>query len=345
MKIALCTSFSPFCLGGARNIVDWLELTLLERGHQVEKICLPHVDDPKLLFNQMASYRWVNLPDSIDKVICFRPPAHVIPHPNKVLWFIHHIRAMYDLWGSKYCPMPNTEEARRFRKALISADTAALNEAKKVFTNSKVVSQRLGKYNNVQSKVLYPPLFQAEKFHYARQNDEILYLCRVEDHKRQHLLVEAMAHTRTAVKLRIAGVSGSPRYVKRLRSLIKKHGLSDRVVFNNCYVSEEEKIELYASCLAVAYLPLDEDSYGYPSLEASYSCKPIITTTDAGGVLELVQHNTNGYVCEPDPKALAAAMDELYSDRDAAKKQGVNARQRIEELDISWDNVVESLLS
>ena len=75
MKIALCSSFVPFTYGGYRNIVEWLESTLEEAGHHVERIYLPQVDAPDLLFRQMTAYRWVDL-SAADRVICFRPPAH-----------------------------------------------------------------------------------------------------------------------------------------------------------------------------------------------------------------------------------------------------------------------------
>ena len=51
-----------------------------------------------------------------------------------------------------------------FKKNLINADTAALNEAKIVYANSKAVAQRLKKYNNVNSEVLYPPVLKPERF-------------------------------------------------------------------------------------------------------------------------------------------------------------------------------------
>ena len=45
------------------------------------------------LFDQILAYRLIDLADSCDRLIAFRPPAYVLCHPNKVLWFIHHIRA------------------------------------------------------------------------------------------------------------------------------------------------------------------------------------------------------------------------------------------------------------
>ena len=345
MKIALCSSYVPFINGGYRIIVEWLEEMLQEAGHQVEHIYLPQVDTPDLLFKQMAAYRWVDLASSADRVICFRPPAHLIPHPHKILWFIHHIRAFYDLWDSPYRGFPDDSKHRGIRDALRAADTTALHEAKSVFTNSKVVSDRLLRYNNVSSTVLYPPIFKSERFHCRSFNDEIVYICRVEHHKRQHLLIEAMRHTRTAVKLRLCGSSSAPEYARELEHAITKAGLQERVCLDNRWISEEEKVEYLADCLAAAYLPLDEDSYGYPSLEASHAAKPILSTRDAGGVLELVEHGHNGLIAAPAPQALAEAMDRLYMDREATRRMGENARARLDDLAINWPHVLERLLA
>lgn len=345
MKIALCSSFVPFIKGGARNIVEWLETELKVAGHKVEVVYLPQVDAPDLLLPQMMAYRWIDLTESADRVICFRPPAHYIPHPNKVLWFIHHVRVFYDLWDTPYRTFPDDAHHRAIRLALHESDTLALKEAKSIFTNSKVVSDRLHTYNKVDSEVLYPPIAQPEKFHCKGFNDEIVYVCRVEHHKRQHLLLEAIRYTRTPVKLRIAGKSSNNTYANELRSIIKEFGLESRVIFDDRWISEEEKISILSECLAAAYLPLDEDSYGYPSLEASHSGKPIISTYDSGGVLELVVHNYNGFLTEPDPKALAEAMDKMYLDRSRTREMGSNAVSRVEELNISWTHVVDRLLA
>lgn len=345
MKIALCSSFVPFVKGGYRNIVEWLESELRIAGHQVERIYLPQVDAPELLLGQMMAYRWIDLTETADRVICFRPPAHFIPHPNKVLWFIHHVRAFYDLWDTPYRTFPDDPHHRAIRFALHESDTLALNEAKSIFTNSKVVSDRLQAYNKVNSEVLYPPVANSEKFHCRTFNQEIAYVCRVEHHKRQHLLLEALSYTRTPVKLRIAGKASNSAYAEELRSIIAKRGLEQRVVFDDRWISEEEKIDILSECLAAAYLPLDEDSYGYPTLEASHSGKPIITTYDSGGVLEFVVDEHNGILTEPNPKSLADAMDKMYLDRANTQKMGHNAFTRIGDLNISWAHVVNRLLS
>jgi glycosyltransferase involved in cell wall biosynthesis len=172
-----------------------------------------------------------------------------------------------------------------------------------------------------------------------------VYICRLEHHKRQHLLVEAMAHTKTPVRLRLLGSSGGTEYPNAIEETIKAADLSDRVILDNRWITEEEKVEQFAKCLAAAYLPLDEDSYGYPSLEASHSSKAILTTTDSGGVLELVQDGFNGLIADPTPESLASAMDRLYLNRANTEAMGVNAKQRLADLNISWKHVLERLLA
>ena len=345
MKIALVSSVVPFINGGARFIVEWLEHHLKARGHQVERFYLPFVDRPHDLLSQIAAYRMIDLSNSADRIICFRPPAYVLPHPNKVLWFIHHIRVFYDLWDSPYRPVENDGAGRALRNALIEIDNTTIAEAKKVFTNSRVVGDRLKHFNNINSTVLYPPIFRPERFFNAHVGDSIVSVCRLEAHKRQHLMVEAMKYVRSNVKLQIFGRSSNPAYTLEMKAYVNNHGLSDKVTIEDRWITEEEKASVLSSCLATAYLPLDEDSYGYPSLEGAHSSKPVITTMDSGGVLELVQDGRNGFVVGPDPQSIADAFDRLYLDKHCARLMGIENAARLIELNINWDNVVEAMTS
>lgn len=345
MRIVLASSFVPFVNGGARFIVEWLEQKLIDHGHQVERFYLPFIEHEGELLKQMLAYRLLSLQDHCDRLVTFRPPAHVIQHPHKIVWFIHHIRSYYDLAGTGHQGFSDTTKGRAVRDALVDIDTATILEAKKVFTNSQVVADRLKKFNGIKAQPLYPPVFQSERFRNDGYGDEIVVVCRVEGHKRQSLLIEAMEHTKTPVKLRICGVSFSPSYDADIQKLIKKSSGADRIIFENRWISEEEKVEKLAPALAAAYMPIDEDSYGYPSLEAAHSRKAILTTTDSGGVLELVEDGRNGFVTEPTPRAVAAAMDRLYTDRELAAAMGEASHQRLAELKIDWDHVVASIVS
>ncbi len=342
MRIILASSFVPFVHGGARFIVEWAEDKLREAGHEVERFYLPFVDTPHDLLDQAAAFRLMDLAQWSDRLIAFRPPAYVIPHPDKVLWFIHHIRAFYDLWDGPYGPA-RSPDVDAVRTGLHAMDGAALREARRVYTNSRVVSDRLKRYNGVDSEPLYPPVWKPERFRCDGYGDEVLVVCRAEPHKRQHLLVEAMAHVTTPVRLRLCGKTTGAPYANRIRELIREHALLDRVAFDDRWIGEEEKADLIAAALAMAYLPEDEDSYGYPSIEAAHAGKAVLTAADSGGVLELVADGRNGLVVEPEPRAVAQALDRLWTDRDAARRMGEANRDRLAELRIDWARVVEAL--
>ena len=128
-----------------------------------------------------------------------------------------------------------------------------------------------------------------------------------------------------------------------MRAFVVKHGLEDRVELEFGWLPESEKVEYLAQCLAVVYLPVDEDSYGYPSLEASHSAKAVITVSDAGGALEFVENGVSGFVTEPDPVDLARAFDMLFEDRALAERMGAASATRRDELGINWDHVVAEL--
>lgn len=343
MKFILASSYVPFIKGGGTAIVEWLDQKLTEHGHEVETIFLPFVETMDNMLDQMLSYRMLDLSDSADRLIAFRPPAYLLKHPHKILWFIHHVRAFYDLWGSDYCGVPDTPTTRAFRRRLMDVDNVGLNEAKHVFTNSKIVSQRLQDFNQVDSEVLYPPVISPERFQCRDYSPTVVCICRMEHHKRQHLLVEAMRYTKSNAKLILAGKSHSQSYPRNLKLTVLKHCLQGKVEIRNRWISEEEKSELLSNCSAAAYLPFDEDSYGYPSIEAQHAQKAVITTHDSGGVLELVTDGKNGFIADPDPKSIAKVIDQLVGTPGLAEKMGRQGPPVMADLGINWDHVIRRL--
>jgi glycosyltransferase involved in cell wall biosynthesis len=344
MKIGLVSSAVPLVRGGGRFIVDWLQEKLLERGHSVEVIYLPSTEEPDQVLSQMAAFRMIRLEDHFDRVITFRPPAHMVRHPRKVVWFIHHLRIFYDLWDTEYCPVSHDARGQSLRAAVMSADNIALGEAHRVFTNSHVVGRRLRQFNGIDSEVLYPPVLQPELFRSGEYGEEIVSVCRMEHHKRQHLLVEAMAHTRTSVRLRLCGASMNPDYAKLLHNSAERLGVLDRITIEDRWITEDEKADRLEHALASVYAPFDEDSYGYPTLEAAHARRCTVTATDSGGVAEFVSDGETGLVAEPVPAALAEAFDKLYADRKLARRMGEASVGRVTQLGIDWGTVTEKLL-
>jgi glycosyltransferase involved in cell wall biosynthesis len=107
-------------------------------------------------------------------------------------------------------------------------------------------------------------------------------------------------------------------------------------------VDENELVDLYSRSSAVFYAPIDED-FGMVPYEAFLSGKPVITTADAGGPLEVVHDRSTGLVVAPDAAAIADACAYVTTHVDEAKAWGHAGRAVAER--VTWDACVDALLS
>jgi glycosyltransferase involved in cell wall biosynthesis len=345
MKVAIVTNQAPFVRGGAELLAEWLQAELERRGHDTVVVRIPfRWFPPERVLDHILSARLLEIPKA-DRVIAMKFPAYLVPHHSKVLWLLHQFRQAYDLWNSPHQELTDTPSGRRIRDAVTAADNAFLPEAEAIFTNSRVTTARLKQFNGLDSRVLYPPLVDPAGFRSDPPGDYVFAPSRLSTIKRQALLVEAMAHVRTPVRLVLAGPPDEPQQLRSLEQRIDELGLGERVELQGRWISEADKRELYAGALATAYVPYDEDSYGYVTLESFHARKPVVTCTDSGGTHELVEDGVTGFVVAPQPEQLAEAFDRLYDDRDAARALGEAAHAKLAELEISWDRVVERLLA
>lgn len=344
MKIIIASTIVPFIEGGGTFIVDWTEKKLEEAGHTVDVFKIPFSHQHPYVLEQTLALRLLHLSDSCDRLISIRTPSYALSHPNHVCWFIHHYRYAYEYWDTNFqTGIPKNRAGYREREGVINADNKYLRELKKIFTNSKEVSGRLKKYNNLDSEVLYPPLLEEKDFKNKLYGDYIYYSSRIAGNKRQLLAVQAMKYTRTKVRLLITGKPDTPSNALELQQYVEKENLSEKVKIIDTWITEREKFEYFANCRAAIYIPYDEDSYGYPTLEAFASKKCVVTCTDSGGTDEIVTDGYNGYIVNPQPALLARKMDELYLNVNKAEEMGHNGYCSLQEKNISWEHVVTSL--
>ncbi len=347
MRVVVASSEMPFVAGGASLLVDWLEHALRECGHDVEIFRLPFDQDPNRWLEQYLAYRLLDLADTSDRLITLRTPAHLFRHPNKVVWFIHHLRGAFDLWATPYQDLPATLGGAGLREAIRAADNLALGECRHLFVNSQIMSNRVLAFNQLQAEVLYPPLLQPERYRNLGDDGYFLYVSRLTPHKRQHLAIEAASKMRSGARLVIAGNAGEGEavYLQSMRMQVAAWGLENRVSIEARWISEEEKQELVGRCRALLYFPYDEDSYGFPVIEAFAAGKPVITTIDAGGTQEIVTDGENGVVCAGNSESIAAAMDELADDKRKATSLGAAGAESLHRLGLNWPYCVEKLLT
>ena len=344
MKIAVVNNAAPFQRGGAESLADALVHHLGRRGHDVELVRLPfNWSSPEAIIDSMIAARSIVI-DGADRVIGLKFPAYLVPHHNKVLWLLHQFRQVYDMWETPFGFQPG-EPGDTVRRIITEVDNDCFAACRHIQCIAPTGCDRLARFNGVASTVLHHPLTHDELLRNDSYDDYILALGRINASKRQLLAIEALAHTSSPVKLVVAGPPETPNDESVLRNTVHRLGLADRVVLRATFIDEREKADLLAKSLAVAYLPIDEDSYGYVTIEAMTSHKAVVTVTDSGGLLEVVKPGLTGFVCEPTAPALAAAFDQLFGDRRLAQRLGTGARTAVDELQLSWDRVVEVLTS
>ncbi|MEF3274114.1 MAG: glycosyltransferase family 4 protein [Chloroflexus sp.] len=341
-RILICTTQVPFVRGGAEYLVESLRDELRRRGHTVDVIALPFQWHPvERIIDSTLAWRLLDIShvngEPVDRVIVTKFPSYVIRHPRKILWLVHQHRQAYDWYGTPLSDFDGSPAHRAVREQIFRIDSRALSECQIRYTISRNVSRRLERFNGLSSTPLYPPSRYAPRLWAGPYGDYILSPARLDRAKRIDLLLQALARTTTPVRALIVG-TGPDR--ERLQQLASDLHLGERVTFRG-FVPDDELIDLYAHARAVYYAPIDED-YGFATVEAFGASRPVITTDDAGGVLEFVRHGENGLIAPPEPIAIARHLDRLASDAAEAARLGHAGHPLVAE--ITWDRVIAALL-
>ena len=341
MRILLAANIAPFLAGGADYHISGLTEALRDSGHDVVCLRFPFQFSPPAAIESLMDFCEdydINAPNgvSIDCLLSLQFPAYGLRHDNHRVWIMHQHRAAYEL----YDDVTASESERRLMQRVRAFDARVLARIPRRFANSERVAARLRQYNGLDSVPLYHPPHQPTRFRCAAAERYIFFPSRLETLKRQDVLIEAARLVKAPIGFLLAGTGGQQ---ARYQRLIDQHGLAHKVRLLG-HVTEAEKRTYYAHALAVFYGPFDED-YGYVTLEAMLAAKPVITCSDSGGPLELVEHEHTGLVVEPRPDAVADAIERLYQRPAETARMGRAGRERYHRLGISWEQVVERLLA
>jgi len=341
-RILICTAQVPFVRGGAEYLVEGLRDALRAQGHAVDVVALPFAWAPVERIPESAlAWRLLDLASvngaPVDQLICTKFPSYLVRHPRKVVWLVHQHRQAYDQYGTPLSDFANIPAHQAVRDAIFRMDGRGLREAQARYTISRNVSARLRRFNGLDSTPLYPPSRLAAALHAGPYGDYVLSSARLDGAKRLHLLLEALARSARGLRAIFTG-DGPDR--ARLEALARRLGLGERARFLG-HVADSELVALYAGCRAVYYAPVDED-YGFATVEAFGAARPVVTTSDAGGVLEFVRDGVNGFVVPPDAASVAARLDALANDAALAARLGAAGQPLAR--DITWEKVVERLV-
>jgi glycosyltransferase involved in cell wall biosynthesis len=341
MRIAVCLPQVPFERGGAEIFADDLVEQLLVRGHEAALVTVPFKWYPgERVLTQAFLWRLLDLEEAngrpVDVVIATKFPSYAVRHPRKVVWLLHQFRQAWDFDRTAYGQFSESAEDRALRRRVLAFEQTVLGEARALYATSGNVARRLRDSTGLEAAVMpHPPAPLA--YRCEEPGDFVFTVNRLAAEKRIDLLLEAVA-TEPSLRAVVAG-DGPDR--ERLEQLAADRGLNGRVEFAG-RVSDDELADLYARCLAVYYAPVDED-FGMVPFEAFLSGKPVLTTTDAGGPLDVVRDGETGLVVEPLPADVARGL--VWLQANAGDAQAYGARGRELAAAVTWDSCIDRLLA
>jgi glycosyltransferase involved in cell wall biosynthesis len=343
VRIAVVTSSPPKTEGGHMVIARELTRALGEAGDDAAIVVTPDYGFGRQSRAYLDTWRTdlaAAAGGPVDQVISLRYPSYAVRHPRHVCWLNHTMREYYDLWDRFSAPLsPQGRLKERVRRTLTHAADRYLltHNVTTLFVQSRTIQARLAMWPSLRSTVLYPPAPQ-RAYRTEGYGAEFLFVSRLTPLKRADLVIRALAEpSARGIQLAIAGDGEERPPLGRLASELN---VASRVRFIG-RASDDQLLDLLARCRAVVFPPVSED-YGFVTVEAFASRKAVITCRDSGGPAELVADGVSGFVCDPTPASIAAAMQRLGGDVTLAERMGAAAHEAGARL--TWPETVRSLV-
>ena len=200
-------------------------------------------------------------------------------------------------------------------------DYMAVQKITKILCVSKEIQGRINKFYHKDSEI-FPSGIDPKKFKTGRYENYILSVCRLVSTKRPKEIVESMGFVKNKnVKLVVVGSGNMRNEIEDLSKNYKNVELKG-------FVSDEELTDLYANCLAVVYVPINED-LGYAPQEAAASGKAVIGSNE-GGLKETVMDGKTGFLIDDvSPEKIAEKIDFFANNPKVAEKMGREAKEYI----------------
>jgi L-malate glycosyltransferase len=178
---------------------------------------------------------------------------------------------------------------------------------------------------------------------YGLKGKKIIFTCRqLIPRKGIRYLIMAMPYIikkHPKVKLLIAGDGMEREYLEKL---IDKLKIKDYVSLLGWIKNDE--LPAYYNVSDIAVMPSLEEGFGIPAAEAM-ACELPVVSTDAGGLVEVVENNKTGLIVQKgNEKELAGAIIKFLDQPALGKKMGKDGRKKAE-TEFSWDKTAEKFLS
>ncbi len=157
---------------------------------------------------------------------------------------------------------------------------------------------------------------------YASEDERILvHLSNFRPVKRVGDVIEIFDRVRKRIPAKLLLIGDGPDRSKAERMAVER-GIHDRVLF----LGKQDRINEKLAVADVMLLPSELESFGLAALEAM-ACEVVPVATRVGGVPEVIDHGTSGFLAEVgDIDAMAAYAIDILRDTDRLRDLGKQCR-------------------
>ena len=156
------------------------------------------------------------------------------------------------------------------------------------------------------------------------------FVGRINEFKGQYLLIEAMKHLEKKdldIKVFFVGHAMSEDYLQELKQKVKTYNLEKKIHFLG-FTKEPHKFMQMSDCIVVASR---NETFGLVAIEAM-QMGTVVIGANSGGLLEIIDDNSNGILFEnQDANDLAKKIELLYNDRSLLDSIAQSGRQKAKE--------------
>lgn len=274
----------------------------------------------------IAFARFVKPKDIKHIDICMSPPKFLWQKEGRTIKESNQLKGINKSLYKFYSFFTNTFLERIWQ----NWDIQSARNCYKIVAISNVVKERIKRYYNIDSDVIYPPVevktIQSRK-KVNRKENWFLYMGRVESYKGVSLAIKACV--KLGLPLKVAGTGSDLESMKELVKSLNAKGLVKFLGF----VSDDEKFELLSKAKALIF-PVKDEDFGIVPVEANASGTPVIAYRE-GGVLETISENnpkTGVFFDKYTTKSLVEVLKNFKSEdcnQDNCKKQAQNFASEI----------------
>jgi glycosyltransferase involved in cell wall biosynthesis len=287
-------------------------------------------------------------------IITTQPNSHCIIHKHHLIYFQHHLKQYYDLFGQTY------KQRKGLRKKLMFLILTALVRASDrlyltpnlrksyVVVNSKTVGNRLEKYNNFFSYQTINPGCRTEQVARSEKSNQDLNLIRELADLRTPILLSfsRLSVVQKGIDVIVQSASKLPEFTfviagpfdPSIETLKSSTIIPSNVRIMAGGFSEAQKAALFDAC-DVFLAPYLEEDFGITPLEANGYGKPVVFCDDSGEIVRTQEHKQTGFMCNRNPESIASGIRYCIENKEKMEEACRENGKRF-----SWENFERSMI-